>query len=306
VAGADSIASGSARPGPVAVWVRATRIPTLTASLVPVAVGTALAWRDGQFHPGAALAALVGAIGIQIGTNLTNDLFDQRRGADTETRLGPRRALQMGWLSTRQVAAGIVVAFAIALGAGIYLAAAAGWPVVVIGVVSLLSGVLYTASPWALAYNGLGDLFVFVFFGPVAVGGTYFVQARSLPADPLLAALPVGALATAILVVNNVRDLDTDRAAGKRTLAVRCGRGATRAEYVALLAAAFLAPVALVLGGRTSAWGLLPLLVLPLAVRVARVVTTREDGPALNAALLGTARLHALFGALLALGVASR
>jgi len=270
---------------------------------VPVAVGSALAARDHHFRLGPALAALWGAIFIQIGTNLVNDLGDFRRGADTGARLGPPRALAMGWLTEPEIRAGIVVSFLCATAAGITLAAAAGWIVVAIGIASITAGVAYTAGPWPLAYHGLGDIFVFLFFGIIAVCGTYYVESRTLSVDAMLASICVGALSTAILVVNNVRDLEGDRAAGKVTLAVRLGRSGARAEYLGLLAAAYLTPALLALSGRAGAWALLPLLTAPLAVAESRRVL-REDGPSLNAALLGTARLHALFGLLFATGLA--
>jgi len=233
-----------------------------------------------------------------------NDLGDFHRGADAGRRLGPPRALAVGWLTPAEVRVGIVSSFLLAALAGLYLAHAAGWVVVAIGVASIAAGALYTAGPWPLAYHGLGDLFVFLFFGVVAVCGTYFVEAGTLPWSTLAAAVPVGALATAILVVNNVRDLDGDRAAGKRTLAVRVGRGGARAEYLALLAAAYLTPAILFLAGRSGAWALLPLITAPLALAEGRRVLAREDGPSLNTALFGTARLHVLFGLLFAAGMA--
>ncbi len=282
----------------------ALRVPTLAASVAPVLVGSALAWRDGRFRIGPALAALVGALCIQTGTNLANDLYDFRKGADTRERLGPPRVLSRGWLTPPTVRAAMIAAFAVAGLAGLFLVTAAGWPVVAIGLLSIASGVWYTAGPWALAYNALGDLFVFLFFGLVAVAGTYFVEARALTADAVAAAVPVGALATAILVVNNVRDIDTDRAARKRTLAVVLGRGGTRAWYGLLLLAAYATPVALVAARRAAPWALLPLLTAPLAAAVASVVWTHEDGPALNGALRRTARLHALYGLLFAAGLA--
>jgi len=233
-----------------------------------------------------------------------NDSGDFHRGADTGERLGPPRALAMGWLTLSEVRAGILLSFLLATLAGIYLAWIAGWPVVAIGVLSIAAGVAYTSGPWPLAYHGLGDIFVFFFFGVVAVCGTYYVETRALSRNALLAAVPVGALATAILVVNNVRDLDGDRAAGKRTVAVRVGRRGARAEYLALLAAAYLTPALLFAAGRVGAWALLPLITAPLALAELRRVLRREDGPSLNAALFGTARLHVLFGLLFAAGVA--
>ncbi len=291
------------RPGPIRAWLHAARVPTLAASVVPVLVGTALAVRDHAFRPGPALAALLGAIFIQVGTNFVNDLGDLARGADTAERLGPKRALQMGWLSVADVRAGVAVCFTLATLAGIYLTAVAGWPVVAIGVASLAAGIAYTAGPWPLAYKGLGDVFVFLFFGVVAVCGAYFVQARAIHPATLVASLPVGALATAILVVNNVRDLETDRATGKRTLAVRLGRGGTRGLYRTLIFIAYLAPFSLATSGGGT-WVLLPLLTLPLGLAEIRRVLRSEDGPSLNRALGGTARLHALFGFLFAMGIA--
>ena len=285
-------------------WLHAARVPTLAAAVVPVAVGSALATRDQHFRLGPALAALWGAIFIQIGTNLVNDLGDFRRGADTKVRLGPPRALAMGWLTEPEIRAGIVVSFLCATAAGIYLAAAAGWIVVLIGLLSIAAGVAYTAGPWPLAYHGLGEIFVFLFFGIIAVCGTYYVEARTLSADAMLASIPVGALSTAILVVNNVRDLEGDREAGKLTVAVRLGRRGARAEYLGLLAAAYVTPALLALSGRTGAWALLPLFTAPLALAESRRVLAREDGPSLNAALFGTARLHVLFGLLFATGLA--
>jgi 1,4-dihydroxy-2-naphthoate octaprenyltransferase len=288
--------------GRVQAWLHAVRIPTLAAAFVPVAVGTALAARDHHFRLAPALLALWGAIFIQIGTNLVNDLGDFRRGADSGPRLGPPRALAMGWLTERQIRTGIVVSFVLAALAGLLLARVAGPVVIAIGIASILAGAAYTAGPWPLAYHGLGELFVFLFFGVVAVSGTYYVQARALSLDALLASIPVGSLSTAILVVNNVRDLEGDRDAGKRTLAVRMGRRTTRLGYLVLLAAAYLTPLALLLAGRAAAWALLPFLTLPLALRESRRVT-HEEGARLNAALFGTARLHVLFGLLLAAGL---
>jgi len=290
-------------PGRVRAWLLAARVPTLAAAVVPVAVGSALAARDHAFRLGPALAALGGAILIQIGTNLVNDLGDFRRGADSAKRLGPPRALAMGWLTPAEVRTGIALSFLAAALAGVYLVSQAGWIVVGIGLASILAGAAYTAGPWPLAYHGLGELFVFFFFGVVAVCGTYFVEVRAFSPDALLAAVPVGALASAILVVNNVRDLDGDRAAGKRTVAVRVGRRGARAEYLALLVAAYASPAALFAGGRAGAWALLPWITAPLALAEGRRVLGREDGTSLNAALFGTARLHVLFGLLFAAGI---
>jgi 1,4-dihydroxy-2-naphthoate octaprenyltransferase len=286
----------------VRAWIMASRPRTLTAAIVPVVVGTAVAVRDGVFNPWVALAALFSAVMIQIGTNLANDLFDFKKGVDTHTRLGPTRVTSAGLLTPGEVEIGMWVVFGLAAASGLYVIVAGGWPILVIGVASILAGIAYTAGPFPLGYNGLGDLAVFIFFGLVAVMGTYYAQARAMTLDAGLAAVPVGVLTTAILVVNNVRDADTDREAGKRTVAVLLGRGAARAEYAVLLILAYAVPLALWLLRGASAWALLPLLTLPVAVPLARVVLTTE-GPALNRALVGTAQLLAFYGVLFALGI---
>ena len=298
----DAAAVG--RPGLAAVWIHALRIPTLAASIVPVVVGSALAWRHGAFHLATALAALLGAMAIQTGTNFANDLYDFRKGADSGDRLGPPRVLALGWLPARVMRDAMFGSFGLATLFGLYLVSRAGWPVVAIGVASIAAGIAYTAGPFALAYIGLGDLFVFLFFGLVAVIGTYYVQAGTFHPEAMLAAIPVGALATAILVVNNTRDIDTDRAAGKRTLAVRLGRSGSRGEFVALLLGAYGIPLGFWAQGLRSAWILLPLATVSLGVRALQAMLEREDGPSLNDALFNTARLHVIFGLLFAIGLA--
>lgn len=285
-------------------WLHACRVPTLTAAVVPVLVGSALAWRHGVWHPAVALAALIGATAIQLGTNFANDLYDHKKGADPAERIGPPRVLAQGWLEPSEIRNGMIGAFAVATLAGLYLVRVAGWPVIAIGIASILAGIGYTAGRFALAYHALGDVAVYVFFGFVAVLGTYYVQAHRLHPEAVLAAISVGALATAILVVNNIRDIDTDRAAGKRTLAVLLGRGGARAEYLALLIAAYAVPLGLWAQGFRGAWILLPFATASLAGRALYVVRDREDGPSLNRALLDTARLHAVFGLLFAVGIA--
>ena len=294
--------SGTA-PSRARAFGHSLRLPTLAAAVVPVLVGSAVAAREGFFRPAPALAALFGALCIQVGTNFANDLYDFRKGADRAGRIGPTRALAAGWLTPGEVRAAMIAAFALATLAGIYLALEAGWAVVVIGVLSIAAGVGYTAGRWALGYHGLGDLAVFVFFGIVAVTGTYFVQARAVSPLAVAAAFPVGALCTNILVVNNVRDRDQDKASGKRTLAVLLGRRAARAEYALMLAIAYAVPFLLWRGGELSLPGLLPWLSLPLAIAALRIVLAREDGPSLNGALVQTARLHVVFGSLFAAGI---
>lgn len=292
----------SAPRSALSAWLLATRPKTLVAGVVPVAVGSALALRDGAFVAWVAGAALVGALLIQVGTNFANDYYDHLRGADTADRLGPPRATQQGWLAPRAVLAGAAVCFAAAMLVGVWLVIAGGLPLLVVGLLSIAAGYAYTGGPWPLGYHGLGDAFVLVFFGLVAVGGTYFAQAHHLTAPVLVAGVAVGALGVALLAVNNVRDQRTDAAAGKRTLVVRFGAGFGKAEYVAMLALAALVPVVLWLAGR-PAWVLLPLAAAPLAVAPLRVLFTRT-GAALNEALAGTARLQLAYGVLLAVGLA--
>jgi 1,4-dihydroxy-2-naphthoate octaprenyltransferase len=268
-----------------------------------VLVGTSLALGAGRFRPLAFVAALLGAIFIQVGTNLSNDYSDARRGADTEDRLGPVRVTAGGLVPPRQVLLATYVSFGLAVACGAYLIAVAGWELLAVGAASILAGVLYTGGPRPYGYEGLGELFVFLFFGIVAVTGSYFVQYEALPWQAFVCAVPVGLLAAAILVVNNVRDIDTDRRAGKRTLAVRIGRERTRVLYMSMLALAYLiAPLPAVLGSM-DAWLLLPLLTIPLAVRLAGVVRTRTDGASLNGALARTGALQLLFCVLYSAGI---
>jgi 1,4-dihydroxy-2-naphthoate polyprenyltransferase len=287
----------------VRIWLMAARPRTLPAAVAPVLVGTALAIHDDEFAALAFVAALLGAILIQVGTNLSNDYSDARRGADTEDRLGPVRVTAGGLVPPRQVLVATYVTFALAVLVGMYLVVVAGPELLLVGAASILAGVLYTGGPRPYGYEGLGEVFVFLFFGVVAVAGSYFAQVETLDWEAFALAVPVGLLASAILVVNNVRDLETDRRAGKRTLAVRLGRERARALFVAMVAGAFLAaPLPWVLG-ELSPWLLLAWLAAPLAVPVVRTVRTRTDGPALNGALAGTGQLQLAFCVLLAAGL---
>jgi 1,4-dihydroxy-2-naphthoate polyprenyltransferase len=279
----------------------AIRVPTLSAAVVPVLVGTALAMRDYRASPLIFAVTLCAALLIQIGTNLTNDLFDFQKGADTGARLGPVRVVQAGLLSQKQVAAAGVISFGAAMLLGVYLVKVGGWPILAAGLAAVASGIAYTGGPWPLGYHGLGDVFVFVFFGVVAVVGTFYLQSGVVTGAALTASFPVAMLVTAILVVNNLRDIDTDRKAGKRTLAVRFGREATRLQYSILVLGAYLIAVAMWLGRANSAWVILPWLTLPLGIRLVRAVW-RDEGAALNAVLRQTAALHLAFGVLLAAG----
>ncbi len=287
----------------VRLWLRAARPRTLPAAVAPVAVGTALAASEGRLRPLACVCALIGSVFIQVGTNLSNDYSDARRGADAEDRLGPVRVTAGGLMPPRRVLVGTWVAFGIAVAAGAYLVAVAGWELLAVGAASILAGVLYTGGPRPYGYEGLGELFVFLFFGLVAVVGSYYVQTEHLRWEAFALAAPVGLLAAAILVVNNIRDVDTDRRAGKRTLAVRLGRPRARRIYQGAVLLSFLGPPLIWLAGGLSAWLLLPLLTAPLAVPLSRTVATREDGPSLNRALAHTGGLLAAFSLLLAVGV---
>jgi 1,4-dihydroxy-2-naphthoate octaprenyltransferase len=281
----------------------AARIRTLPASLAPVLVGTALAGYAHVFHPLRFLAALVGAIFIQVGTNLSNDYSDARRGADAEDRLGPVRVTAGGLVPPKQVLLATYVSFGAAVLAGAYLIAVAGWLLLAIGAASILAGVLYTGGPRPYGYEGFGELFVFLFFGIVAVVGSYFVQVKHLHWEAFALAVPVGLLAAAILIVNNVRDIDSDRRAAKRTLAVRIGRGRTRAMFAAVVYLSYLlAPVTWVFGPLT-AWLLLPWLTLLPAAAIVREVRHRTDGPSLNKVLAQTGVLQLSFCVLLSAGL---
>ena len=293
------------RPSAVRIWVMAARPRTLPAAVAPVLVGTALAWTEGTLKVLTFIAALLGALFIQVGTNLSNDYSDARRGADTEDRLGPVRVTAGGLVPPKQVLVATYVAFGLAVLAGSYLIATAGWELLLVGAASILAGVLYTGGPRPYGYEGLGEVFVFLFFGVVAVTGSYFAQVERIEWEALVLAVPVGLLASAILVVNNVRDLETDRRAGKRTLAVRLGRSRARGLYGAMVYLAFLAvPVPWLAGSPDlTAWVLLPWVALPLAVPVVRVVRNRSDGPSLNGALARTGMLQLVFCALLSAGI---
>jgi 1,4-dihydroxy-2-naphthoate polyprenyltransferase len=290
-------------PSGARIWLMAARPRTLPAAVAPVLVGTALAGQAGVFHPLTFIATLVGAVFIQVGTNLSNDYSDARRGADTEDRLGPVRVTAGGLVPPRQVLIATWVSFGVAVLVGIYLVAVAGWELLLVGGASILAGVLYTGGPRPYGYEGLGELFVFAFFGIVAVTGSYFVQAKELPWEAFVLAVPVGLLAAAILMVNNIRDLETDRRAGKRTLAVRLGRRRARRLYALMVYVAFfLAPLPWVLGS-LSAWLLLPWLAIPLAVPLVRTVANHTDGPTLNSALARTGMLQLIFCLLLSGGI---
>jgi 1,4-dihydroxy-2-naphthoate polyprenyltransferase len=283
----------------------AARPRTLPAAIAPVLVGTAAAVEQAGELPRVAafVAALIGSIFIQIGTNLANDYSDAKRGADTVDRLGPVRVTAAGLVAPRSVLIATWLAFGIAVAAGIYLATVAGWLIIAVGVASIAAGVLYTGGPRPYGYAGLGELFVFLFFGLVAVNGSYYVQLERLDWLPFGLSLAVGCLATAILVVNNVRDIETDRRAGKRTLAVRMGREGARRLYLGLVGLAYLALLVTLAANGGPWWALLGFVSAPLALKPARAVLTRTDGPALNGALAGTGALLGVFSLAVSAGL---
>jgi 1,4-dihydroxy-2-naphthoate polyprenyltransferase len=292
------------RPGSLGAWVLASRPKTLSAAAVPVLVGTACASTRGHVSWGPTLAALLGALLLQIGANFANDVFDYEKGADTAARLGPTRAVQAGLISAKNMRRGMLLVFLLALLSGLYLTRVAGPVILLIGGASIASAIAYTGGPYPLGYHGLGDVFVFVFFGLVAVCGTVFVEIGRVPGLAAWCALPVGALATAILVVNNLRDRETDLGAGKRTLAVRFGRRFALSQYRALIALSYAVPVTLAVSRLAGLAVLLPLVSLPLALKTERAVSSTE-GRALNSLLAATAKLLLVFGVLFALGLSA-
>ena len=288
-------------------WVLAARPRTLIAAVAPVLVGTGIAIGHEVFMPLPAIAALLGALLIQIGTNLANDYYDYGRGGDTADRIGPIRVTQAGLIPPEQVRLGTYVTLGLAALVGAYLVWVGGWPILFIGVFSLACAVGYTGGPYPLAYHGLGDLFVFVFFGLIAVGGTYYVQALEFPLELLLAGAAMGALNTAILVVNNLRDIDTDARAGKRTVAVVVGRRGTKVELTLLLALAFSAAPVGILAFEWPLWSLLSLgalIAVPFTLRAVLVYREGSDPRTLIPALGATAGLTGIFSLLLAVGMA--
>jgi 1,4-dihydroxy-2-naphthoate octaprenyltransferase len=278
-------------------WFLAARPKTLAAAVVPVLVGTALA---GFVHWPSFFFALGGALFIQIGTNFVNDALDYKKGADTHERLGPLRVTQAGLLSADAVLRGAYVCFALAAVCGVPLIVRGGWPIVVIGITSIVAAYAYTGGPYPLAYHGLGELFVMVFFGLVAVGGSYYVQRLTIDRDALLAGLACGALAIVLLAINNLRDLPNDRASNKRTMAARFGPRFARAEIAVMAVLPF--ALAAAVAALRAQWALLAtLLALPLAAAlIARVF--RSEGAALNRCLAMAGALQWAFGILFAIG----
>lgn len=284
------------------IWIDATRPKTLPAAAAPVIMGSAMAFNDGLLQIPAALAALFGALLIQIGTNFANDYFDYIKGADTKERIGPTRATQAGLVKPAVMRMAFILTFLLAFVIGLYLIYRGGWPLLFIGILSILLGILYTGGPYPLGYNGLADIFVLIFFGPVAVGGTYYVQALEINQVVLLAGLAPGLISMAILTVNNLRDIHTDAKAGKRTLAVRFGAGFARLEYLLSLVSACLLPLLLVYLTHENFYSVLTLFALIPAVPGIKMVFTGISGPPLNQVLADTGRLLFLYSIIFSLG----
>ena len=284
------------------IWWLAIRPKTLPAAASGVVMGSALAWADGSFQIGPVSAALCVALLLQIGSNVANDVFDFERGADTSERQGPLRVTQAGLLTPAQVKRGMWVIFGLAAMCGLYLATLRGWVIIAIGLAAILSAIAYTGGPFPLGYYGLGDVFVFIFFGIVAVTGTYYVQAGSVSLAAWWMSVPVGLIITAILVVNNLRDIENDRVAGKHTLAARLGVRGARVEYVLCMAIAYLLLPVLVLLNIVPVFSLLAWLSIPIAWKTLRVVFTQEGRP-LNAALAGTGQTAFLYSVLFWVGM---
>jgi 1,4-dihydroxy-2-naphthoate octaprenyltransferase len=286
-------------------WLLAARPATLPAAVAPVLVGSALAAGDDVFRLDAFVVILFAALAIQVGVNFANDLADARSGADTEARVGPQRAVASGLLTPTQMQRGIALAFGLAAVAGLYLIWLGGWVIAVIGVASIVAALAYTAGPIPYGYYGLGEVFVFVFFGLAATVGTRYVYDRTAPADAWWAAVAMGLLASAILVANNVRDVHTDAAAGKRTLAVMIGDDAGRRLYAVMVAGAFVTITVAVVIGVLPTWALLALVAIPRAGVLVRTMFTATSPPALIGVLKGTAQLQLVFSLLLSVGILS-
>lgn len=283
-------------------WILAARPRTLLAAFVPVIVGSSLAAFDNYFQPLAAVTALICAVLIQTGTNFVNDLYDFLTGKDTKDRLGPSRAVASGIITPKEMRLGIIIIFSITFLLGLYLVYLGGWPILVIGLISIGAGFAYTAGPFPLAYNGLGDIFVFLFFGFVGTVGTYYVQTLHLAPIAFWASIPVGALITNILVINNYRDRDEDRQNGKNTLAVIFGENFARLQYVAFMIVSYAVLVLVYFTFKKSLFVFLPMISFPIAFKLVKMIYTLK-GTDLNKTLELTAKLSAIYGVLFALGI---
>jgi len=284
------------------IWIDASRPKTLWAAVAPVIIGTAMAYGDGKFHMIAAFISLLAAILIQIGTNYANDYFDFIKGADTKERIGPTRATGAGLIKPQSMRTAFIIAFSLAFFIGLYLIWRAGWPIFLIGILSIISGILYTGGPYPIGYKGLGDIFVLIFFGPVAVGGTYYVQALEITTPVILAGLSPGLISTALLTVNNLRDIQSDGRAGKKTLAVRFGIIFVRAEFLVSIFLACLMPLILLQLDHNHPYSLFAILVLLYAIPTIKDVLFKEVSPELNAALADTGKILLVYSLIFSLG----
>jgi 1,4-dihydroxy-2-naphthoate octaprenyltransferase len=290
---------GGSRPGAFAIWIQAVRAPSLSAAAIPVLLGVAIAARDGFFSIGRMVLALVGAIAIQAGTNLINDYYDYRSGADSEQSLGPSMVIQRGLLTPEQVWRGGVVAFAMGAAIGLVLVALCGWPILALGVPSIAAGYFYTASPVSLAYVALGELTVFVFMGPVIVLGAYFVMAMHFSAAALWASIPLGFMVAGILHANNIRDIESDGRHNKRTIATMLGRTGANYELLAIDVVAYATTIAAVLAHEIPWIALIVFITVPRALDQIRIVMRESEPKKLNLALFRSVQLHMEFGLLM-------
>lgn len=282
-------------------WLAAVRPRTLSIAVVPVLVGSTLAWSEtGALMPSVMAATLLAAVLIQAGTNLQNDAADFERGADDPgTRLGPPRATAEGWLSANQVRTGAVLSFGVAFALGGYLIAVGGWPILAVGVASMVAGVAYSSGPRPIAYTGFGELFVWIFFGLVAVSGSYYLQTGGVSQTAVLAGAVIGSPAAAVLVVNNYRDLENDAQVGRKTVAVRFGRSTSRLEFALLMLAPFILVPFAHRSGADSWWWLMPYIMLPRAVTLIKQFWSEAPGPAFNKLLAATAHFQLVLGLLI-------
>ena len=291
------------KKGSFPVWIMAARIPTLPAAIAPVIVGTAMAHYMHSFDVVITVLAMIGAIAIQIGANMANDFSDFRKGADNAERIGPIRVTQQGLLSEKAILVGASISFGFSILIGLYFFYIVGWPILVIGSLSLLAAITYTGGPWPFGYKGLGDFFVFIFFGLIAVCATFYVQVQAINIEIILLSIPIACLVTAILIVNNIRDIETDRRSKKYTLAVYFGRTFAKCEYIVLLAIAYSTPLFLIFFDILPLPTLIFFLSFPLCIKPVMAILYRQDGPSLNTALKGTALVHLSFAILISVGL---
>jgi 1,4-dihydroxy-2-naphthoate octaprenyltransferase len=284
------------------IWLESARPKTLWASIAPVLIGVAMAYADGNWNPLIAALTLLSAVMIQIGTNFANDYYDHKKGADTAERIGPRRATGAGLVKPQTMKYAYIVAFSIAVLSGLYLISHGGWPIFLIGLLSILLGILYTGGPFPLGYKGLGDVFVLIFFGPVAVGGTYYLQTLTMNVSILLAGLSPGLISTALLSVNNLRDIHTDKKAGKMTLAVRFGPVFVRLEYLISILLACAMPLILIIIEPRHPYSLSAIFVILFALPTIKNVLFNDIDAELNLALANTGKILLVYSLVFSIG----